>query len=69
MIDSAAAATRDSRTCIGGRLGIWVGWSRELGGLREDGGTLPWMEGSRVGGGEGCASAGMAAAEAMASSA
>jgi hypothetical protein len=67
----AAVATRDSnsesRTCIGGRLDIWVGWSRELRGLRGDGESLPWMEGSLVCGGEDCALAGAAAGAAISS--
>ena len=66
-------ATRDSnsesRACIGGRLGIWVGWTPKLGGLRGDEDSLPWMEGSLVCGGEDCASVGVAAGAAISSAA
>ena len=59
----SSVSTRDSnsesRTCIGGRLGIWVGWTPKLGGLRWFGGVGPLM-GGRAGnvGSEGCSSAG-----------
>ena len=67
---SLRAIDRDSSPWpMGGRWGVEVDWSIGLGECR--GLRVAWSRigGSMVGGGEGCVSAGMAAAGAMASSA